>query len=143
MTESRKIDTILVNRAVVRHRLKYFLILRRSSANKTKVGEWEFTGGKSKPNEDTLEALRRECMDETNLEISVVRLWIGIESRKILDGDYEGYRYVSHFHLVESDTSEVTLSAEHDDYAWVTIEEMLEYPLRDDVRKVASSLLRN
>lgn len=48
-----------------------FLICKRPE-NKKRGGMWEFAGGKTEPGETGEEALRRECMEELDIDI-----WVG------------------------------------------------------------------
>lgn len=55
--------------AVVEHRGK-FLIGRRPEGVAL-AGLWEFPGGKVRPGETPADAARRECLEETGLEVTV------------------------------------------------------------------------
>lgn len=90
-------------------------------------GKWSVPGGAVESNENTLESLRREIKEETNLIVSdintfAVNTHIGKdEESTIIIG------YVAQLH-----SGEVELNWEHDDYAWVTCETAFDYELTSD-----------
>jgi 8-oxo-dGTP diphosphatase len=58
-------------RAVVRDAEGRCLLIRRSSANKSFVGQWEWPGGKVDPGEDFATAARRELAEETGITVKL------------------------------------------------------------------------
>jgi len=93
------------------------LVIRRSSSNESSVGDWEWPGGKCEPGEAFDQALRREVQEETGLDVEL-RALAGAtqfetpEARVVLL-------------CVEARVlgGEVRLSAEHDEFAWVSFAE--------------------
>ena len=55
--------------AVVEHRGKYLIGRRPEGA--ALAGLWEFPGGKVEPGESPADAARRECLEETGLDVVV------------------------------------------------------------------------
>ena len=94
------------------------LVLRRSLASKGSPGKWEFPGGKADPGEDFDEALRREVAEETGLRVSLERV-AGATEYELPD------RKVAYLIMEACHKSgQVCLSDEHDDYAWVCLEDL-------------------
>ena len=91
-----------------------FLMLQRAAKSKHFPSEWETPGGKMDPGETFAEALLRETLEETGLTVE-------------LDGLVGASEFeLSHIHVVLLHmkahvlSGDVTLSDEHDDYAWLT-----------------------
>jgi ADP-ribose pyrophosphatase YjhB (NUDIX family) len=91
-----------------------FLLLKRNDPPLI----WGPPGGKLEVNEDPVTGLIREVKEETNLDIEVVMpvtTWFGeFNDKKIFAVDYLSY-YVS---------GEIKLSAEHNSYRWLTLQEL-------------------
>jgi 8-oxo-dGTP pyrophosphatase MutT (NUDIX family) len=98
-----------------------FLILKYG------LGHWDFPKGNVEKGESELETVKREVEEET-----------GIKEIEIIDGFKEkvGYYYrmkgqlvykTVNYYLAKTSEKEVKLSYEHEDYAWVTIDEALKY----------------
>lgn len=89
------------------------LLLKRSATSKANAGRWDMPGGKVDPGEGFEEALRREVLEETGLEIALNGVAGCAESespsRRIAYLIMEGH--------VESGI--LRLSGEHDEAAWV------------------------
>lgn len=101
---------------------KKVLIIQRSSAEEIGGGTWEFVGGKIDFGEELEEALKREIHEEVGLEVKVDHLlyastFFSHEHRQIIVMTY----------LCYSDTGEVNLSFEHQDYKWANKDRMEEY----------------
>jgi 8-oxo-dGTP diphosphatase len=99
------------------------LALRRSATHPTKAGKWDLPGGEVDFGEHPLSALVREVREETGLRVSAIaakpvaihsevqdkKRWYGTRRTHCL-----GYVYEASV----SSTETVTLSSEHDAYAW-------------------------
>ncbi len=79
--------------------------------------KWEFPGGKVEPGEDPREALRREILEELDLEVEVGEL-LG-SGRSVVDGR----RIALDVYAAALVTGEVHL-AEHRSWAWLTAAEV-------------------
>lgn len=64
----------LAVKAVIRDGDGKMLVLRRSAANRSFVGCWEWPGGKCEPGEPFDQALVREVFEETGLTVEVTGL---------------------------------------------------------------------
>ena len=94
------------------------LAMRRARNNEAAAGAWDALSGRVRPGEQPLEAARREVREEGGLEISLeprpVTSYVAKRNRD--DMIVVAYR-------AESESGEVTLSREHDEFAWMTLEE--------------------
>jgi 8-oxo-dGTP diphosphatase len=112
---------VVAQKALIKRDGKY-LVLKRSSNNKSFIGYWELPGGKLELGEEPKEGLKREVKEETNLEINVNSpIFVYLETAKI-------NAYVTIFDC-DFVSGEIKLSFEHSDYKWATKEELLEMKL--------------
>ena len=88
------------------------LMLKRKDTDRETAG-WCFPGGKRDGVEDLKETLIREFWEETGLDVCPVRLILCADS-----GKYRIYAY--EVVLAGTLPSELVLSKEHEDSAWVT-----------------------
>lgn len=94
-----------------------FLLLKR--ANKPYI--WGPPGGKLRIDEDPIHGLKREVLEETGLQILVfqpVTTWFG---------SFNGVPLLSIDYLCSSKQNRVSLSNEHSDYRWLTIDDLSRY----------------
>ena len=101
------------------------LILKRSTDSKTNSGKWELPGGKVDQGESFDQALIRETYEETKLKISLEHV-IGISEQNL--------PLIRAVHIIMSGNiidGELTLSSEHEGYAWVFFEDLYDYELAD------------
>lgn len=110
-------------KAIVRDRADRVLLLRRSGLSKANAGKWDFPGGKVSPGESFDTALRREVLEETGLEITLLGA-AGLAEARI--GAVHRV-----FLLLEAKPSEgaVCLSEEHDAALWTPRAELAQQNL--------------
>lgn len=126
---------LFINRAFVLDRKGRFLIIRRSSAERTNVGEWEIPGGKLDEGQDVTFALEREVFEETGLLVRPTTRVAYYESYIVPTGPYKGLPYLALIGICKLEKGKVKLSDEHDGFAWVTVGEAERYVIRDEVRR--------
>lgn len=101
----------------------YLLIQRSSKLPGDKVASWDIPGGRIMPNEDLRQALAREIQEEIGTAI------IGspelITAQDIFAAD-KGIHVVRLTYLLAMDIDQISLSAEHVAYRWVTPQEASE-----------------
>jgi 8-oxo-dGTP diphosphatase len=101
------------------------LILKRSTESKTNPGKWELPGGKVDQNESFDHALIREVYEETNLKIAL---------EHVVGASEQNLHIIRAVHIIMSGKiieGELTLSSEHEGYAWVLMETLPDYDLAD------------
>lgn len=105
------------------------LILRESSKylDGTQLNKYGVPGGRVNPGENFIESLKREILEETGLQISVGDPFFADEWRPIVDG--LSWQIVGVFFKCTTDSDEVVLSEDHDDFAWIDPGKYLNYDL--------------
>lgn len=113
----------------------HVLILRKSLEERLAKDThgWDFPGGGLEPCEPIMDALAREVMEETGLEVKVVA------PAYIYDEIQEEKHLIIIKFACDQPTGELTLSAEHDLYRWVHLDELDEgeYPewMKEEIRR--------
>lgn len=112
--------------AIIKNTEGLILILKHSTGN------WLLPGGKINSGENSMDGLKREIKEETGIE--------GFEINKILDIDSwienDKGTYVVTFLIDASEISEVKLSDEHIEYAWVGLDDLDQYQFwHEDIKK--------
>ena len=102
-------------------KLDSILMLRRSANETSMHGLWELPGGKIEDNKSIWSTAADELHEETGLN-SKIYTSLGF----IHETDNKKYHFVVANH--DGDLHDVTLSDEHDAYAWMTVKEILEQP---------------
>ena len=102
------------------------LLLKVRSKSSHDAEKWEIPGGKVKKGEFFDQALKREFLEETGLEINIDSLYNVIQNEYSACKTNEKIKSVQLIMKVSSGTDDVKISAEHDDYRWFTPEELKE-----------------
>ena len=108
------------------------LLLKVRSKSSHDADKWEIPGGKVKKGEFFDDALRREYLEETGLEITIESLYNTIQNNYTACKTNEQVKSIQLIMKVTSDSDEVTISEEHDDYRWLSkkeVDELIEKKL--------------
>lgn len=105
------------------------LILREAATYKeiSQVDKWGVPGGRLEPGEHFADALIREVMEECGLTIELGKPVHVDEWRPTIKG--EQWQIVATFFECKADNAKITLSEEHDDYAWASKKDLENYNL--------------
>ncbi|MFA6064458.1 MAG: NUDIX domain-containing protein [archaeon] len=106
------------------------LAVKRSPTAKVYPNCWDFPGGKMEHGENPTEGLKREVLEETNLQVKVIKP-IFVHSEKNLN---HAYLIVFECELIGSE--EIKLSPEHTEYKWVKKEELLAMETEPYIREL-------
>lgn len=108
-------------------------------ATKPAAGHWDFPKGHLEKGEETLDAVRREVKEETGLTRldiipefkATIRYFVNYDNQKRL-------KFVAFF-LAETRQKKVTISWEHQNFAWLPFEEARKRLTYANAKKVFSS----
>jgi len=107
------------------------LILREAHTYEegTNIGRYGLPGGRIEPSEKFFDALKREIMEETGLEVKPLRpIYVG-EWFPTIKG--VSNHIVAIFYACQALTTDVKLSEEHDDHRWIVPESYASYDMMD------------
>ncbi|KQO14686.1 8-oxo-dGTP diphosphatase MutT [Paenibacillus sp. Leaf72] len=105
--------------AIISNEQNQLLIARRKKG-KSQEGLWEFPGGKIEQGESAQSCLRRELLEEMQIEI-LPQEWFGVNDH---------YYGTTHIRLIAYKAKYVSgeiILVDHDDYCWVRREELKGY----------------
>lgn len=97
------------------------------------VGKWGCPGGRIAVGEHPLEGMKREILEETGVEVEIVKPLCVDEWRPVVRG--EQWQVIGIFMLCRTDKTEIRLSEDHDDFRWVTSEELADYAILEGDRR--------
>jgi 8-oxo-dGTP diphosphatase len=109
---------LYVARGIVRHQRKYLMLKKLTGVLDEDVGMWETPGGRIEKNEDPKKAILREIKEEINLDCKIIK---ELPLLHVIDKQVDS---TAHIFLLNSTTDKITLSHEHSDYKWCTIDEI-------------------
>lgn len=103
------------------------LLMQRAKNDSYRPGAWELPGGKVDKGETPMKALHREVDEETGLRIKKYPLLLLENRTKILEGKNAGRTYVGLFYAARRLGGGLTVSDEHNDARWESVERALQY----------------
>jgi len=133
-------QVVLVNRAIVINKEGEILLLKRSKKDDYMPGKWELPGGKLDTGQDISNALEREVLEETGLVVIPQDKVVYWHSKILSSGKYKGLPYVVLVGMTKSLGGKVKISFEHDEFNWVSKEEIFDYDLVNETRASLSVL---
>tara|TARA_R100000664_G_C2743377_1_gene131561 strand:+ start:883 stop:1287 length:405 start_codon:yes stop_codon:yes gene_type:complete len=107
------------------------LLLLRPESTSWAPGKWGFPGGRIEPGESPRTAAAREATEETTLEVrnlKAIKLKLDRAVQAYYTRDYSG---------------EVKIDHEHDDWAWVSRDELQSYELAPFVTEILDWIAEN
>ena len=117
--------------AVILNKENETLIMLRPSNAQWAPNKWGFPGGKIEPGEEPLETATRETKEETQLDVYGLRpvtLELDTPVYAYYTRDYEG---------------DVQIDYEHEDWAWVSLNDMGKYDLAPQVLDLYEWVLKH
>lgn len=117
---------ILSIKVVIRDKEGRCLLIKRSAKSRGNPGRWDLPGGKVEKGEDFEAALKREVHEETGLSIEITGVLGACESES------EDRKIAYLFMKGTAEPGEIKLSDEHEDFAWVSENELPNYDLREE-----------
>ncbi len=110
------------------------LILQRNENEDIYPGMWELPSGKREFFESSHDTLVREIKEEAGLDIEVIQPCSVFEYKIEKPNEVRDSTQINF--IVTSNTSEVKLSEEHQNYAWVSKDEIDKYEMSNETKKV-------
>jgi len=103
------------------------LILKESNKYQdgSNAGKWDVVGGRVKPGERFDESLIREIEEETGLKIKIGKPFAVNEWRPNVRG--EQWQIIATFFECFSDSDEVNLSEDHEEFKWINPKDYKKY----------------
>ena len=112
------------------------LIAKRATGDENTLGKWEFPGGKVEPNESEECAIEREIKEEFEMDIKAKKFIINNVC------EYPNRTIDLRLYECEYVSGEFKLH-DHFEYAWVNIENLLDYDLAKADIPLANELIKN
>ncbi|MCX7928698.1 MAG: NUDIX hydrolase [Patescibacteria group bacterium] len=109
------------------------LVLQRNENENTHPGMWELPSGKREFLESSHNALTREIKEETGLDIEVVQPCSVFEYKIEKPNEIRDSTQINF--IVTSEVSEVRLSEEHQNYAWISKNEINRYKMSVETKE--------
>lgn len=107
------------------------LLLKIRSRSAHDAGKWEIPGGKVKKCEFFDDALKREYLEETGLEVDVDSLYNVVRNDYKACKTSEEIKSIQLIMKVTCQSDEVIISREHDEYGWFSWDEVDEMIKKD------------
>lgn len=130
-------------KALIVNKLGQVLIVREATTgkNNTKVGLFGIVGGRLDPGESFEKGLKREVAEETGLSVTIGKpIYLG-EWRPIIHGIH--HQIIAVFVRCEVADTAITLSSEHDEYAWINPLERTKYPMMEPDCYAVDALIKS
>ena len=119
------LDFYVAGHALIHNKGKY-LITRRSSLNDYQPLKWDIPGGEMAPGETLEEVIHREVMEETQLQIEILRVIHVYTNRDQLPKG----QTIQVIYLCENIRGEIRLNpSEHDIFKWIKYQEIANHDL--------------
>jgi 8-oxo-dGTP diphosphatase len=117
------------------------LIVRESSnyADGSNANKYDVIGGRLEPGQRFDESLLREIKEECGLDATIGKPFFVNEWRPVVRD--EPWQIVGIFFACYTDTNNITLSDDHDDYQWIDPEKYKDYPIIDNLQVVFEAYL--
>jgi len=103
-------------KAAIKNTDDQILVMKRSGISQHSSNEWDIPGGRIDPGEDPFTALKRECLEESGLEVEIGKP-IGVNYFTRDDGQI----IVMIIFECTTNSTDVVLSDEHSECRWIDI----------------------
>jgi len=128
--EFHKDKAVISQKAIITRNDGKILMLQRHADDMSRPDGWDFPGGALEDTEEPTEGIKREVQEETGLPIKNIVL---LEARSI--ALHDGCWSVLLTYSATVDVTDVVISHEHQEYTWVTKNELLRMDIPDRYKK--------
>lgn len=135
IVNSKRIVQKVVLGGVVFDKEKKFLIMQRNENEDIYPGLWELPSGKKEELEEAEASLLREIKEEVGVDVEVI-IPVSVFNYQIEKPDEIRDSTQINFLVKIKGDQEVHISKEHQNYAWVGIDELGKYDISDATKKV-------
>ncbi len=125
-----KVKFAISLKAIVLDAKGNLLIIRRSKDDYTRPNGWDIPGGGLNENEDPRQGIQREIKEETGLDVTNIEI---LDTIPITLKD--GCAAIMLVFKGLTDSSDITLSHEHDQFKWLSKEEVKSLDLPEIYKK--------
>lgn len=133
--DSKKIIQKVVLGGVVFDKEAKFLIMQRHEDEDVYPGLWELPSGKKEELEKAEDSLLREIMEEAGVDVEIV-MPVSVFNYQIEKPDEIRDSTQINFLVKMKNSQEVHISKEHQNYAWVGTDELNNYGMSEETKKV-------
>lgn len=128
--------------AIIQHsKYKKILLIKRSKDWDFRPGIWEYPIGRMKQFEELDVALHRELAEEIGLQqftiIKPISVFHFFRGERIAENEVVGIVY-----WIKTDTEAINLSEEHEEYKWMTIDELKEIKVKSWIRRDINTFIK-
>ena len=120
----------LTVRGIIKNDSGEILIVKRHPKSKTDPEMWELPGGKVEKGEFFADALVREIMEETNLDVEIGDFCEAVQN------DYSHKRTVQLMMYLVDVRGEVRISDEHTEFMWASLDKIKTLEISTSLKKV-------
>lgn len=106
-----------------------FLLLKRSKKETSDIEKWDLPGGRLDSGEKLIDGLVREVKEETKLIIIVENLCSTWNYKPTENFEIKGFTYFCKYV-----SGKVKLSKEHSAYKWISISEIEEFSINENLK---------
>ncbi|MDB5165526.1 MAG: MutT related protein [Candidatus Saccharibacteria bacterium] len=126
-------------KAIIKNSGNECLFLRRSNLLTTDSSEtsWDIPGGRINPDENLIDALKREIKEEVGYDIYSTPELIAAQDIFVTTKDLHVVRLT---YVIEENISEIHLSDEHEVYQWVSLDNIKSINAEPYLAEVLKSL---
>ena len=133
--------TDIIQKAIVLNAENKMLLLRRSADDDRRPLQWDIPGGLLEPNEEMIPGVEREITEESGLAVTGTRAIYTLTTlQKWPGGEANAVRI---FFTAAASNDQVTLSEEHIEYQWVTLQEAYEIIAYDIQKQMIKYVIDN
>jgi len=115
------------------------LTLQRSVNEDVFPGMWELPSGKREFFESSHDSLAREIKEESGLDVKIIQPFFVFEYRIEKPNEVRDSTQINF--IVTSDSSGVKLSDEHQDFAWISQDEITKYDMSSETKKIIQTAI--
>ena len=137
MTDKKIVQKIILGGVVVKD--NRVLIIQRSADEEAYPNLWEIPSGKREPFEKSEDAVVREVKEETGLDVEVV-MPISVFEFKVEKPDEIRDATQINFLVKLKGDQEVKISDEHQNFAWITKDEIDNYEISRETKDVVKKV---